>query len=174
VAISKQTKDEQVKALVDLLTNAKGSAFAGYQGLSVADMQNLRREAKASGVKIKVVKNRLVRVALAQIESLKSVETESLKGQLLYAFSDSDEVAPSQVLFNFAKGNQSLVLTGGISPEGKALNDIEVKTLAELPSKEVQIAGVVNTLMSQVTGVVNAIGGNLGGLVQALEAKASS
>jgi large subunit ribosomal protein L10 len=174
VAISKQTKNEQVEALVDLLTSAKGSAFASYQGLSVADMQDLRREAKQNGVQIKVVKNRLVRVALSKVDNLKDVDTENLKGQLLYAFSDSDEVAPSQVLFNFAKTNQSLVLSGGISPEGKALSDAEVKTLAELPSKDIQIAGVVNTLMSQVSGVVSALGGNLGGLVQALEAKASN
>ena len=66
-----------------------------------------------------------------------------------------------------------MVLAGGISGEGKALSDGEVKVLAELPSKELQIAGVVNTLMSQTTNVVNALGGNLGGLIKALEAKAA-
>ncbi len=174
VAISKQTKQDQVAALVAILSGAKGSAFAGYAGLTVADLQDLRRKAKETNVKIKVVKNRLVRVALSQVENMKDVDTSALTGQLLYAFSADDEVAPAQILFNFAKTNPNLVLTGGISPEGKVLSDGDVKILAELPSKDVQIAGVVNTLLSQVTGMVNALGGNLGGLVQALEAKASN
>ena len=173
VAISKKVKQAQVAALVDTLTNSKGSAFAGYAGLTVADLQDLRRKAKEGGVKIKIVKNRLVRVALGQVENMKDVDTSSLTGQLLYAFSNDDEVAPAQVLFSFAKENANLVLAGGISGEGKALSDGEVKVLAELPSKELQIAGVVNTLMSQTTNVVSALGGNLGGLIKALEAKAA-
>jgi large subunit ribosomal protein L10 len=112
-------------------------------------------------------------VALEQVENMKDVDTSALTGQLLYAFSNDDEVAPAQVLFSFAKENANLVLAGGISGEGKALSDGEVKVLAELPSKELQIAGVVNTLMSQTTNVVNALGGNLGGLIKALEAKAA-
>ena len=172
MAISKQQKQDQVADLVKTLSSAKGSAFATYTGLTVSDMQSLRREAKQKGVKIQVVKNRLVRVALGEVKSMKDVDTSDLKGQLLYAFSEEDEVAPSQVLFSFAKQHEALSLAGGISGDGQNLSQDDVKVLAELPSKEVQIAGVINTLMSQTTNLVNALGGNLGGLVQALEAKA--
>ena len=64
MAISRDKKNALVAELAELLASAKGTAFASYQGLSVADVQTLRRAAREAGVTIKVVKNRLVRVAM--------------------------------------------------------------------------------------------------------------
>jgi len=66
MAISKDKKQALVAEMSELLAEAKGTAVATYQGTSVADLQALRREAREAGVVIKVVKNRLVRVAFAQ------------------------------------------------------------------------------------------------------------
>ena len=63
MAISKAKKDTLVADLTALLSEAKLTAYARYQGLTVADLQELRKAAREAGVKIKVVKNRLVKVA---------------------------------------------------------------------------------------------------------------
>ena len=70
MAISRDKKQSLVSEFATLLSDAKMTAFAKYEGLSVADLQELRRAAREQGVTIKVVKNRLVRVAGATSSSL--------------------------------------------------------------------------------------------------------
>lgn len=96
MAISRDKKQSLVGELTDLLSAAKMTVFAKYEGLSVADLQTLRRAAREQGVTIKVVKNRLVRVAMQHTDALKSTETGAMTGQLLYAISSEDEVAPAR------------------------------------------------------------------------------
>ena len=174
MAISRDKKTAVVNELSELLGNAKMTAFAAYEGLSVADLQELRRAARETGVTIKVVKNRLVRVALQQSEALKNVDANALKGQLLYAISTEDEVAPAQALANFAKTHEALKLSGGISAEGKLLDEAEVKALATLPSKNELIGSVLATLASPLDGVMNGLSGNLHALLDGIEAKAAA
>ena len=174
MAISRDKKQTLVAELTELLTNAKGTAFAHYVGLSVADLQELRKAAREAGVVIKVVKNRLVRVALQDVAVYKDADTSSLTGQLVYAISADDEVAPAQVLDTFAKTHPNLVLAGGFSAEGLALSGADVTALAGLPSKNQLIAEVVATLLSPVHDVTNALSGNLHALLDGVEAKASA
>lgn len=173
MAISRDKKQTLVAELTELLTNAKGTAFAHYVGLSVADLQELRKAAREAGVVIKVVKNRLVRVALQDVAVYKDADTSSLTGQLVYAISADDEVAPAQVLDTFAKTHPNLVLAGGFSAEGLALSGADVTALAGLPSKNQLIAEVVAQLLSPVHDTVNALSGNLHSLLDGIEAKAA-
>lgn len=174
MAISRDKKNALVAEFSELLKSAKTTTFAAYQGLSVADIQELRKMARESGVTIRVVKNRLVRVALDSIDTYKDVDTSSLTGQLLYAVSDSDEVAPAKVLDSFAKKNPSLVITGGLSGEGANMSVEEVKALAGLPSRDQLIGEVISQLLSPVSDVTNALSGNLHGLLDGIEAKATA
>lgn len=174
MAISRQKKETVVAEIAELLSSSKMSVFAAYQGLTVAEMQELRRAAREAGVTIKVVKNRLVRVALPQVDALKDVETGDLAGQLLYAFSSEDEVAPAQALAKFAKAHAALKLQGAISGEGKLLDEAEVNALATMPSKNELIAQVLATLTSPVNDVVSGLSGNLHALLDGVEAKAAN
>lgn len=174
MAISRDKKNELVAEFTELLTNAKTTAFAAYQGISVAQIQNLRAQAREQGVVIKVVKNRLVRVVLASIPAYKDIDTSSLNGMLLYAISSEDEVAPAKVLSEFAKTNDALVLTGGLTVDGGLLSADEIKALAALPSKSQLIAEVIAQLLSPVHDVTNALSGNLHALLDGVEAKATS
>ena len=173
MAITKDKKNELVADLTKLLSNAKATVFAKYQGLTVAELQELRKAARENGVKIKVVKNRLVRVAMGQIAVYKDTDTTGLTGQLLYAVSDSDEVAPAKILAEFAKSHNALDLVGGFSDLGRALSTDEVKTLAAMPTKNELIAQVVAQLLSPVTDSVSALAGGLSGIVSGLEAHAN-
>ena len=172
MAISKNRKQELVAELEQILGEAKMAVFAQYSSISVKDLQVLRRAAREAGVTIKVVKNRLMRVAMGQIDALKNTDASVLKGQILYAFSGEDEVAPAQVLDEFAKKHPELTFVGAFSGEGKNLDTAETISLAKLPSKNDLIAQVVATLQSPVGDVMSGLGG-LPSILGALEANAS-
>lgn len=174
MAISKDKKQQLVADLNEILSDAKMTVFAKYQGLSVSELQELRHLARENNVKIKVVKNRLVRVAMGEIAVYKDTDTSALEGQLLYAISNDDEVAPAQVLAKFAKERQALELKGAFSAEGKSLNEQEVVELSKLPSKDQLIGQVVNMLTGTVNDVTNALSGNLHALLDGVADKATN
>ena len=174
MAISKDKKQALVTEMSDLFATSRMAVFAQYNGLSVQEVQELRRDARAAGVTIRVVKNRLVRVAMQSQDQYKSTDTSALVGQLIYAISPEDEVAPAQVLDKFAKTHPALQLVGAFSGEGRALSTDAVKALAGLPSKNQLIAEVVAQLLSPVHDVTNALSGNLHALLDGVEAKATA
>ena len=173
MALSKDKKNEVVAEVAALLNESKMTVVTKYQGTTVKALQQLRREARDNGTKVKVVKNRLAVKALQQTEALKDADTSELQGMLLYAFNAEDEVAPAQALANFAKKNPTIQFVGAISAEGKFLSADEVKTLADLPSKEVMIGSVINTLLAPVNDTVNALSGNLHALLDGVKEKAA-
>lgn len=174
MAITRDKKNTLVAEISDVLKDAKMTVFAQYQGLSVADVEELRRAAREANVTIKIVKNRLVRVALGSVDTYKDADTSALTGQLLYAISTDDEVAPAQVLDKFAKTHPALVFAGAFSGEGATLSADEVKALAGLPSKNQLIGEVVAQLLSPVHDVTNALSGNLHALLDGVSAKATN
>ena len=174
MAITRDKKQSLVAEVSTVLADAKMTAFAKYQGLSVAELQKLRAAARETGVTIKVVKNRLIRVALQENSTYKEADTSALEGQLIYAFSSEDEVAPAQVLDTFAKEHPALELIGGFSGEGRTLDTAEVNALAGLPSKDQLVAEVVAQLLSPVHDITNALSGNLHSLLDGVEAKATN
>ena len=173
MAISKDKKQTLVADLTTLLESSKMTVYAKYQGLTVAELQELRKAARENGVKIKVVKNRLVRVAMGEIAVYKDTDTTGLQGQLLYAVSDSDEVMPAKVLANFAKDHEALQISGAFNDAGENLAEADVKALAALPSKNELIAQVVAQLLSPVTDSISGLSGGLSGIVSGLEAHAA-
>ena len=174
MAITRDKKNELVADMSQLLSGAKTTVFAHYDGLSVADIQVLRAQAREAGVVIRVIKNRLVRVAMGATDTYKNTDVSGLEGQLLYAISADDEVAPAKVLNAFAKTNDALRIAGGFSGEGALMSADEVNALASLPSKSQLIGEVIAQLLSPVHDITNALQGNLHALLDGVEAKATS
>ncbi len=174
MALTKNKKNDVVAEVSDLLSSSKMTVVAKYQGTTVKALQQLRRDARANGTKVKVVKNRLVIKAVQANDTLKDVNVSDLQGMLLYAFNADDEVAPAQILSQFAKANPTLEFVGAITGEGKFIGSDDVKALASLPSKNKLIAQVVATLLSPVNDVTNALSGNLHALLDGIEAKATA
>ncbi len=173
MAISKAKKDTLVADLTKLLSDAKLTAYARYQGLTVAELQELRKLAREAGVKIKVVKNRLVKVAMNEVAVYKDTDTTGLVGQLIYAVSSDDEVAPAKILAEFAKTHPALELAGGFSGEGVAMGQEEIVTLSKMPSRDELIAQVVAQLLSPVEESISGLAGGISGIISGLEAKAA-
>ncbi|MGZ6005274.1 MAG: 50S ribosomal protein L10 [Candidatus Saccharimonadales bacterium] len=174
MALTKDKKHQVFDEVTALLNDSRMTVVAAYQGTPVKAMQQLRRDAKQNGTVVKVVKNRLVIKAIESVEQLKDADTGAIKGQLLYAFNNQDEVAPAQALANFAKVQPTLEFVGAISAEGKFLSADEVKALATLPGKHDLIAQVLATLTSPLNDVMSGLGGNLHALLDGIEAKASA
>lgn len=174
MSLTKPQKDSVVAEVSELLKTSKMTVVAKYQGTTVRAIQSLRRDARANGTRVKVIKNRLIIKAIQHNDSLKSADTSALQGMLVYAFNAEDEVAPAQSLAVFAKKNPTIEFVGAITAEGAFIDANQVKALAELPSKPQLIAGIINTLNSPVNNVMSGLGGNLHGLLKAIEAKASN
>lgn len=152
-------KSEKQTVVTDVAAQAARSqtlALAEYRGLTVAHLDVLRKTAREKGVYLHVLKNTLARRAVAGTPF--EVASESMVGPLIYGFSE-DAVAAAKVLSDFAKGNDKLIVKGG-AYAGKALNAEGVKSLANIPSKEVllsQLLGLMQSPVSRMARVLAAI-----------------
>ena len=143
---------------------------AHYSGLTVAQMQTLRKQMKQAGASVKVSKNRLAKIALegTDVVSIGSL----LKGPTVIATSD-DPVAAPKVAIDFAKANEKFVILGGAM--GKtSLNPDGVKALASLPSLDelrAKIVGLIQAPATKLAQLVNAPAAKVARVVQAYAAK---
>ena len=174
MAISRDKKNTLVAELAELFATAKGSVGAAYAGLSVANLQELRTAARTNDVVIKVAKNRLVRVALSSNDKFKTADTSLLTGQLIYAFSSVDEVAPAQVLAKFAKLHPELKLVAGFDNTGASLDTATVVALASLPTKDQLRGQLVSVIAAPLTGFLGVANGAQRGFAQVLSQRAES
>lgn len=174
MALSKEQKTAVVTDITQLLNDSKLTVVANYKGVDVKSMQKLRAQAKNSNTTVKVVKNRLVMQALNQVENLKKVNTDALKEQLMYAFNPDDEVAPAQVLNNFAKSEHSLEFVGAITADGNFMSIEDVKVLANLPNKDQLRATLIGTLSAPASNFVGVLSSNIKGVLNVLNARAES
>ncbi|HVX48244.1 MAG TPA: 50S ribosomal protein L10 [Candidatus Saccharimonadales bacterium] len=174
MALTKDKKQEVVNEVAELLGSSKLTVVAKYEGTGVKAMQQLRRDARQSGTRVKVVKNRLVKQALKSTDSLKDVDTAALEGMLLYAFNGEDEVAPAQSLNGFAKKNPTLQFVGAITAEGQFMSADDVKALANLPTKDQLRAQLVGTIGAPLSGFANVLAGNVRGVLNVLNARSEA
>ncbi len=130
------------------VANAQTIAVAEYRGIAVGDLTALRARARESGVFLRVLKNTLVRRAIADTQF--AGLSDQLVGPLIYGISE-DPVAAAKVLNDFAKGNDKLVLKAG-SYAGKTLDTDAVKALASIPSRDELLAKLLGVMQAPVTG----------------------
>jgi large subunit ribosomal protein L10 len=133
----------------------------------VKDMTQLRRDLRAEGVDLQVLKKTLMNRALK--EAGIEMDAKVLEGQVAIAISSRDEVAAAKIIAKLAKVNENLKIVGGILGT-KELSTAEVNALAKLPSKEELLSKLVGTLNAPVSGFVNVLAGNMRGFVTALQA----
>jgi large subunit ribosomal protein L10 len=139
---------------------------AEYRGLNVGAMTALRRQARESGVYLRVLKNTLARRAIADtpFEGL----TDQLTGPLIYGMS-TDPVSAARVLNDFAKANDKLVLKAGALPNS-VLDARGVKALATMPSREALLATLLGTMQAPVATFVRTLNEVPGRFVRTLAA----
>lgn len=135
------------------VANAQTIAVAEYRGIAVGDLTALRAKARESGVYLRVLKNTLVRRAIADTPFAEL--GDQLVGPLIYGISE-DPVAAAKVLNDFAKGNDKLVLKAG-SFAGKTLDKAGVQALASIPSRDELLARLLGVMQAPVSGFAVAL-----------------
>jgi large subunit ribosomal protein L10 len=142
--VDRQQKQELVTSLNAVLAGQASIVVTHNKGMTVAEVQKLRKQMREAGAGYKVAKNRLARLALAgtKFENLGDL----LKGPTGLAYS-ADPVAAAKVCSKFAKDNNKLVILGG-NLDGQKMDEAGVQTLAKLPS--------LNELRSKLVGLLQA------------------
>ena len=150
MSLNLEQKQAVVAEVAKQVADAKAIVMAENRGMAVADMTQLRAKARASGVYFRVVKNTLVRRAVADTPF--ATLADSMFGPLAYGMGP-DPVAVAKVLNDFAKGNDKFVITGGAMP-GKMISAKEITALAALPSRNELVAKLLGTMQAPVVKLV--------------------
>jgi large subunit ribosomal protein L10 len=167
--LPKPQKVEAVQKLKEKLQRSKSLVVAEYQGMTVAEMTELRSRLRKEQVEFKVVKNRLAQIALreAGLDPL----PEYLKGMKAIAMGMADPVAPAKVLVTYAKDNEKLKIVVGLM-DNRRLTAEEIAELSKLPSREVLLGRLLGSLTSPVQRLALALNQTVAKLVYALDAVA--
>ena len=153
MSLNLEEKKEVVAEVSARLKNAQAVVLAEYRGIAVEDITGPRKDARASGVYLRVLKNTLARRAVqgTPFEKL----ADQMVGPLAYGISE-DPVAAAKVLQAYAKGNDKLVIKGGAMPN-QVLSAKEVGALASMPSREQLLATLLGTMNAPITKFVRTL-----------------
>ena len=149
-------KAESVEALKERLDGVQTAVLTEYRGLTVRQISDLRKQLKGAAAEYKVLKNRLAKIAVrgGALDSL----APHLKGPTGLAYSRQDPVAVAKALQAFVRANPMFTIKVGLV-EGNVLPAEALRSLADLPSKEVlrsQLIGAVEGPMSQIVSLLQA------------------
>jgi len=153
VSLNRQEKALVIEEVAGQVATAQSIVIAEYRGLDVASVTVLRKQARESGVYLRVLKNTLVRRAIADtsFEGL----SDQLVGPLMYAVSE-DPVAAAKTMADFAKTNPNLVIKGGAMPNS-LLDEAGVKALASMPSRDELLAKLLGTMQAPIAQFVRTL-----------------
>ncbi len=160
-------KQESIQWISDVFDNNTVVVVANG-GLTVAEMSDLRSELRKAGASMKIVKNRLAKIAIAgkPIEKV----SEVFAGPTAIAYAE-DPSSAAKVVKKYAKDNEKLSILGGAMGE-EVFDAKGVEALASMPSREELLGSIVHALTSQGSNIAGAIGApasDLAGILKTLE-----
>ena len=166
-------KEQLVEELGQIFESSGVVVVAHYEGMTVAQMQDLRASMREAGGSVRVAKNRLAKIALegkpcASIGDL-------LTGMTVLAYSE-DPVAAAKVADAYAKKNEKFEILGGAMGEN-ALDQAGVKAVAAMPSREeliATIAGMIGAPASNIAGAIGAPASNIASILSTIEERAEA
>jgi large subunit ribosomal protein L10 len=168
LAISREKKEAIVAEYTEKLNRSAALLVAEYRGLTVKQMEALRRELRAADSELMVSKNTLMELALT--EAGMTVPEALLTGPTAVTFCFGELAPPAKTLSKWAKDTKILTVRGGVIGSD-VFDEAGVQALSELPSKEQLRAQVVGALQSPISGLVNVLAGPLRGLLNVLNGR---
>ena len=166
-------KEKVVEELGQIFESSGVVVVSHYEGLTVAEMQDLRARMREAGGAVRVAKNRLAKIALEgrPCESI----AQYLTGMTVLAYSE-DPVAAAKVVEDFAKDNKKLEVLGGAMGD-TALDRGGVEAVSKMPSREELIASIVGCIgapASNIAGAIGAPASNIASILSTIEEKAEA
>ncbi len=171
--VDRAQKEKLVDELGQIFDSSGVVVVSHYEGLTVADMQDLRARMSAVGGSVRVAKNKLAKIALdgKPCESI----AEYLSGMTVLTYSE-DPVAAAKISEEFSKDNEKFVILGGAMGE-TALDRAGVTAVSKMPSREELIASIVGCIgapASNIAGAIGAPASNIAGVLSTIEDKAAA
>ena len=166
-------KEKLVEELGQIFESSGVVVVSHYEGITVAEMQDLRARMREAGGSVRVAKNRLAKIAL-EGQPCASI-AEFLEGMNVLAYSE-DPVAAAKVVNDYSKDNDKLVILGGAMGDN-ALDVAGVKAVAAMPSREELIASIVGCIGapgSNIAGAIGAPASNVASILSTIEEKAAA
>jgi large subunit ribosomal protein L10 len=162
-------KIELVGQVVEKLKASQSVVLTDFKGISVAQISDLRNQLRQQSVEMKVVKNRLLRRALAEAGC--DALDECLVGNTAVSFGVNDPVAVAKILTGYAKTNDKLVIKGGLL-EGKRLDAEGVVSLSKMPGRKELLARMAGDMKQPAVKMVSVFNQGLLKLAFAMNALA--
>jgi large subunit ribosomal protein L10 len=154
MALRLEDKKAFVKEVNAVAGDSVSAVAAEYRGLSVAEMTELRKEARGAGVYMRVVKNTLARRAVKGTDF--ECMQETLKGPILLAFAKEDPGAAARVIKDFAKGHDALQAVS-LSAGGQLLPASDLNKLADLPTLDQARAMLLGVMVAPMSKLVRTL-----------------
>ena len=147
-------KKEEVANLAAKMKEAKIILLTDYRGINVADVTELRSELRKSDSEYKVIKNNIIRRALAEngIEGLDDL----LEGPTAVIMNNEDYLETAKAIYNYSKDSETYKIKGGVI-EGKVMTAEEIITLAKLPSRETLLSMLAGALLGNISKLAVAL-----------------
>ena len=157
--VNREEKAELLSEMNELISGSEAVVIAHYRGLTVAEMEALRKKARELGAGLRVTKNRITKLALkgTNFEALNDLFT----GPAIMAYS-SDPIAACKLCIQFAKENEKFLVVGGALSSG-VLSMAEIERLATIPS--------MDELRAKIIGLLQAPGAALARVTKAYSEK---
>ncbi|WP_299655814.1 50S ribosomal protein L10 [uncultured Jannaschia sp.] len=165
-------KEKVVEELGQIFESSGVVVVSRYEGMTVAEMQDLRARMREAGGSVRVAKNKLAKIAL-EGKAASSISTH-LTGMTVLAYSE-DPVAAAKVIDAYARDNSKLEILGGAMGE-TALDTAGVSVVAKMPSREeliASIAGCIGAPASNIAGAIGAPASNIASILSTIEEKAA-
>ncbi|PIV76056.1 MAG: 50S ribosomal protein L10 [Rhodobacteraceae bacterium CG17_big_fil_post_rev_8_21_14_2_50_65_11] len=166
-------KEKVVEELGQIFESSGVVVVSHYEGLTVAEMQDLRAQMREAGGSVRVAKNRLARIALEGTPC--ACIADLMTGMTVLSYSE-DPVAAAKVSEDFAKKNSKLAIIGGAM--GSTILDRDgVKAVSQMPSREELVASIVGCIgapASNIAGAIGAPASNIASILSTIEEKAEA
>ena len=165
---SRVSKDLIIKELEREFKDKSCFFIAQHGTISATTIDSLRAKLRTANTRYFVAKKSLFRKALDRA-NIKALPEDGLEGGIGFAFASKDVVAPSKVLVDFAKDNETFKIQNGFM-NGQLMSVNEIKVLASLPSREVLLARVAGGMKAPISNFVNVLAGTVRKVVTVLDA----
>ena len=160
-------KIKVVDQLIQKFDSSSGIYFTCYSGIDVAQVTELRKQFRESGVDYYVSKNTLTKIAATKAGYEDKLD-KFFKGQVGIAYTDEDPTSPARVIKNFKKKNKDTLQVLGLVFEGEIYSADKYMELADLPDRDVLLAKLASGLSQPMSQLVGTLSGTMSKLVNVL------
>ncbi len=165
--LTREQKKEVIQEISDKIKNADSVLLIDFTGLSVSEINNLRKLLRNSGIEMKVVKKTLIQRAMT-LSDILNFNVSQFPFSVALVFSPEEGSVVSKEIYNFSKKNQLLKILGGII-NNVFVDSNQIVSLAKIPSREILLSQLLSVFNALPKALVGVLGGNLRKLVVVLD-----